>query len=150
MRKGHVMVEGLLSQLDGSGSDAEWSAVMKLREREDFPHLLLEKFRSSRAWKARSSCVYHAVRYARGDADALTIGKEALADKSKVVRYRACMLLAYSQRAEALPVLREALEATEDVEGRADLLAAIDAIESGNHNFFVDREHSGKATLEIR
>lgn len=151
MKKGEdVTTEGLLSQLDGSGSDEEWSAAMRLRERDDFPHLLLERFRSSRAWKARSSCVYHAVRYARRHPDALTIGKEALADKSKVVRYRACMLLAYSQRTDALPVLRQALKATNDAEGRADLLAAIDAIESGNHNFFVDREHTGKSTLEIR
>jgi len=150
MKKSDVMAEELLGRLDGSGSDEEWAAVMKLRERDDFPHLLLERFRASRAWKARSSCVYHAVRYARQDADAVAIGKEAITDKSKVVRYRGCMLLAYSQKKEMLPVLKHALEATIDAEGKADLLAAIDAIEHENHNFFVDRKHSGKATMEIR
>ena len=150
MTKNDVMVEDLLSRLDGSGSDEEWAAVMKLREREDLPRLLLERFRASRAWKARSSCVYHAVRYARQDADAVAIGKEAISDKSKVVRYRGCMLLAYSQRKDVLPTLRHALETTTDAEGNADLLAAIDAIEHENHNFFVDRKHSGKATMEIR
>lgn len=145
-----MTVDELLMQLDGSGSDAEWAAATKLRERDDLPRLLLEKFRTSRAWKVRSSCVYHAIRYAQRNADSVAIGKEAIADKSKVVRYRGCMLLAYSQKKEVLPVLRHALETTADAEGRADLLAAIDAIESGNHNFFVDRERTGKTTMEIR
>jgi hypothetical protein len=147
--KNDARTEALLDHLDGSGSDAEWIAVERLRERDDLPHLLLERFRSSRAWKTRSSCVYHAVRYAPRSDDAIALGKEAIADRSKVVRYRGCMLLAYSQKREALLPLKEVLEKTQDAEGRADLLAAIDAIESGNHNFFVDREHSGKVTLTI-
>jgi hypothetical protein len=150
MKRSDMMADELLSRLDGSGSDDEWAAVMKLRERGDFPHLLLERFRVSRAWKARSSCVYHAIRYARHDADAIAIGKEAITDKSKVVRYRGCMLLAYSQKKELLPILKHALEGTNDPVGKADLLAAVGAIEHENHNFFVDRKHSGKAKMEIR
>ncbi len=57
------------------------------------------------------------------------------------------MLLAYSQR-EVLPDLRAAL-AGAPKETQEDILAAIDAIESHNHNFFVDRDHSGMVTLTI-
>jgi hypothetical protein len=50
------------------------------------------------------------------------------------------MLLAYSLRRDLLSELREQLN---------DLEAAIDAIETGNANYFVDRDHSGKMTLTI-
>ncbi len=64
--------------------------------------------------------------------------RRPIADKSKVVCYRGCMLLAYSQKREVLPSLRHALEAT-DPERKADLSAAIDAIESENYNWLSDR-----------
>lgn len=141
--------ETLVEQLNGSGSDAEWAAVKQLRKLESFPRLLLERFRSSSGWRTRSSCVYHAVRYARASDDAVTLGTEAMRDKAKIVRYRGCMLLAYSQRPEVLPALKQALGVANKEADREDLRAAIDAIESGNHNFFVNRDHSGKMTLTI-
>ena len=143
-------IDDLLAALDGSGSTSEWHAVAELRKRDDFPALLLRKFRSARAWKARSSCVFHAIRYGRESDDAIAIGKGALTDRAKVVRYRGCSLLAFSLRKEVLPVLRDALAGTRDVEGIADLKAAIDAIESGNHNLFLDRDHTGMVVWEVR
>jgi len=140
----------LLECLDGSGSDAEWSAAKELRTLGlELPTLLLKRFRWVRSWKARSSCVYHAMRYAKTSDDAFLLGVEAIKDKSKAVRYRGAMLLAYSQRADALPSLRAALHSLNGRPGADDLMAAIDAIESGNHHFFVDRTHSGKMKLTI-
>lgn len=138
----------LLARLDGTGSDDEWAAVSKLRTiGAELPNWLLKRFRVSRGWKARTSCVFHAIRYARKSEDALALGLEAIVDRSKIVRYRGAMLLAYSQRKDALPYLRAAL--VRDGPGADDLLAAIDAIENENHNYFVDREHSGKMKWEV-
>jgi hypothetical protein len=79
----------------------------------------------------------------------VTLGREAIRDKSKIVRYRGCMLLAYSQRKDVLSDLKGALQALGKGPGTDDPSAAIDAIESGNHHYFVDRTHSGKLKLSI-
>jgi hypothetical protein len=59
------------------------------------------------------------------------------------------MLLACSQRKALLPRLRDLLPGVVE-DTKADLLAAIDAIESQNQDYFVDRDHSGLTTLTIR
>jgi len=139
----------LVAQLDGSGSAREWAAIQELKKLDHFPRLLLERLRVASSWKVRASCVYHATPYARGDHDAFQLGVEAIFDKSRVVRYRACTLLAYAQNRDALGALKLALERFPQPKDADDFLAAIDAIESGNHDFFVDRDHSGQVTLTI-
>ncbi|MBK8257905.1 MAG: hypothetical protein IPK82_35220 [Polyangiaceae bacterium] len=135
--------ELLLAKLDGSGSDVEWGAVERLRAMAgNLPMLLRRKFQTAKGWKIRMSCVYHSIRYARTNDDAFHLGLEAILDRAKYVRYRGAMLLAYAQRADALPALRAATTAQNDSDG--DLSAAIDAIEARNHNYFVDRNHTGK------
>ena len=145
-----IRADELIDRLDGSGSDSEWAAVMELRALgREFPRLLRRKFHSSRSWKVRSSCVYHAMRYAKESEEAVALGLAAIVDKAKAVRYRGAMLLAYAQQKDALPQLRAALEARAREPGAEDLVAAIDAIEKENHNYFVDRTHSGKVMLTI-
>jgi hypothetical protein len=144
-------VNELIQMLDGSGSDAEWGAAFKLRDLlgERLPELLLAHYKGAKKWKVRSSCVYHAVRYAKLSEAAISLALLALHDKSKVVRYRACMLLAWSQKSEVLKELHGELEKVPE-DSKPDLLAAIDAIKSNNANYFVDRDHSGLTTLNIR
>jgi hypothetical protein len=72
------------------------------------------------------------------------VGLAALADRSTVVRYRACGLCAYPLRQDALPGLR-LLVSHKDKRTSEDAAAAIDAIEQQNHHLFVDREHSGRS-----
>jgi hypothetical protein len=140
----------LLQYLDGRGSDAEWSAAEALHQRfgARLPEVLLATYRSSRLAGPRSSCVYHATRYARVRDDAVQLGLEALQDRSKLVRHRACGLLAYSQRPNLAARLKTQIDAVSET-SRADLLAAIDALERGSHHFFVDRDHSGKITWNV-
>lgn len=140
----------LLDSLDGRGSDDEFRAIRSLHQLVGarLPELLLARYRSSRLAGPRSSCVYHATIFARSSDDAVQLGLEALRDRSKVVRYRACGLLAYSQRRSLLDALRAHVSGIPDA-SRADLLATIDALEQGNHHLFVDREHSGKVTWNI-
>ncbi len=144
-------IEYLLNQLDGTGSDREFDAVSKLKKNlaNELPGYLLSKYRSSKSWQHRCSCVYHSISFSRESCTALELGLEALSDRSKYVRYRACMLLAWSLNKKALPHLREAAAACNDNQTQEDLKAAIDAITSQNSNFFIDRDHSGHMTLEI-
>ena len=80
-----------------------------------------------------------------------TSGKGAapIHDKSKVVRYRASELLAYLLRRDVLPDLVQAVQMLGGMTGVEDLKAAIDAIETQNHNHFVDRDHSGHLTWTV-
>lgn len=142
--------EGLLDRLDGSGSDDEWNAALELRSllEDRLPDQLLTRYKQAKKWPVRSSCVYHSVRYAKTSDAAVELALLALKDRSQVVRYRACMLLAYSQRKELLPRLRGLLAELHE-ETKVDVLAAVDAIESENQDYFVDRDHSGMMTLNI-
>lgn len=140
-------IETQLRKLDGRGSDEEYMAVKILSALGDeFPALLLKKYRDSSKWGERVSCVYHAIKYAKSNDAAYQLGVEAIKDKSKKVRYRACMLLAVAQRQEAISSL-ESL--SKDSDSKEDARAAIDSIKHKNHNFFADRKHSGKVTLYV-
>ncbi|OAI18171.1 MULTISPECIES: hypothetical protein [Methylomonas] len=143
-------INDLLDKLDGLGSDQEFYAARELGKLGDkLPTLLLKKYQTSRKWQARCSCVFHSIRFARVVDEAVQLGVQALSDKSKVVRYRACMLLACSLNANALSALKELEANATDTETRANAHAAIDAIEHQNSNYFVDRTHSGKVKLEF-
>lgn len=140
-------IEEYLKQLDGRGSDNEFSAVKELScLGMEFPKLLLEKYRRSNKWGERASCLYHASKYAVSSPHAFELGIEALGDKSKVVRYRACLLLAIAQKTEALKALEDLVA---NPESSDDAKAAIDAIEQRNHHYFADRDHSGMVTLNV-
>jgi hypothetical protein len=143
-------IEELLERLDGVGSASERKAVSELRALgAKLPERLRKKYHQSRTWKVRCACVFYSLKYARDSEEAIALGLEALHDKAKVVRYRACMLLAYSQRANVLPELRGVLESLKGQPGAEDIAAAIDAIEHQNHHYFVDRDHSGRMTLTV-
>lgn len=91
---------------------------------------------------------FFAIHDARENEDAVQLGIAALNDRSRVVRHRACSLLAYSLRDDALPYLRQLLM-HHDPSTKEDARAAIDAIEHRNHNWFVDREHTGRLTWTV-
>ena len=127
-------------------ADAAWAELRPLRE-EIVPYLLAE-YRRAKRGELRVALVYHAIRFARVSEDAVALGVAALKDRATVVRYRACGLLAYSLRRDALPELR-ALLVQDDARTVADVKAAIDAIEHQNHHLFVDRDHSGRVKWEV-
>ncbi|WP_147455596.1 hypothetical protein [Solilutibacter pythonis] len=143
-------INWLLDRLDGSGFDDEYDAIKKLRALgEGLPALLLEKYRNSKKKGQRASCVYNSIRYARYSQVAVDLGIEALIDKSYPVRYRACMLLAYSLNLNSLSALRIVFDKTSHQQTKGDLLAAIDAIKNNNSNYFLDRDHSGNVILRV-
>jgi hypothetical protein len=108
----------------------------------------LEAFPKARRWQQRASFLYAANRHCRTSRDAVTLAIKALNDRSREVRYRACLLLACSLDETALDSLAS-LQDHSDLRTREDVAAAIDAITSQNHNYFVDRTHSGKITYNF-
>jgi hypothetical protein len=109
---------------------------------------LREAYRTFRKSRGRVSLVFHAIGYARTSEEAFRLGVEALSDKATLVRYRACGLLAYSQRSDAVPHLK-ALLTHSDTRTVEDARAAIDAISNRNHHYFVDRGHSGRSFWQV-
>ncbi len=140
-------IEALLEKLNGSGSDEEWRAISKLRGLDNLPDVLLEKFQRSKRYGARASCVYNCIRYATTSDSAFQLGLAATNDRSRVVRYRAAMLLAVAQNEAAIPYL-ESMK-LKHKESFADADSAILAILHGNPNLFVDRNNSGMVKLNI-
>jgi hypothetical protein len=109
---------------------------------------LREAYGTFRHGEGRTALVYHATRYARIGDDAYQLGLAALNDRSRQVRYRACGLLAYALRKEALPALQN-LETDPDPLVRDAAHAATRAIQAGNHHLFVDRSASGQSFWSV-
>ena len=121
--------------------DEAWSILRPLGM-EVIPYLL-EAYPTFGKWQGRVSLVFHSVRYARVSEEAYDLGLLAIRDRATLVRYRACGLLAYSLRRDAIPHL-ESLLGHSDQRTSEDASAAIDAIRHQNHHFFRDREHTGQ------
>jgi hypothetical protein len=105
---------------------------------------LLEAYPGFRKWSGRVSLVYHSIRYARKSEEAFQLGLEAINDRATLVRHRACSLLAYSLRREAIAYLTPLMSHSDDKTAE-DAAAAIDAIENQNHHYFIDREHTSQS-----
>lgn len=139
----------LVGRLETTSVVAEeeaWSLLRPLGiEVVPFLRAAYPTFRKS---QGRVSLVFHSIRYARSSEDAFQLGIAATKDRATLVRYRACGLLAYSLRKDALPVLRELLNHS-DKRTSEDARAAIDAISHQSHHYFVDRDHSGRTTWVV-
>lgn len=138
-------VRAIVQDLDTTSVSAEEEAWLKLKPLGSavVPYLA-EFYTRCGKWQGRASLLFHSIRFARDSEAAFQLGVEALQDKSAVVRYRACSLLAYSLRVDALqhldPLLRHS-----DAKTSADAKAAIQAIRTRNHHLFVDRNRTGQS-----
>jgi hypothetical protein len=121
--------------------DAAWVVADSMGD--DLLPLLAEAFPRIRKSEGRASVMRHVGRFSRESEVAFRMGKVAVEDRAYVVRHYGCALLAYSSRADALPIL-SSLSKHADRRTIEDAKAAIDAIKRKNHNFFKDRDHSGK------
>jgi hypothetical protein len=142
-------IRALVRRLDTTSARDEEEAWAELRGLGvTVVPCLVEAYRTFKKAKGRVSLVFHATRHARTSEEAFRLGVEALSDKATLVRYRACGLVAYSQRPEALSHLKVLL-AHPDARTVEDAKAAIDAISSRNHHYFVDRGHSGRSFWQV-
>jgi len=136
-------IKELVRQLDTRQSAQEESAWERLRPLGASVVPYLAALYPEMKLEGRRSAVFHAIRHARTTEAAFQLGLAALNDRASIVRYRACCILAYSLRADAIPHL-EKLRSHKDQKTVEDAMAAIDAIKCQNHHYFVDRGHSGR------
>jgi len=135
----------VVRDLDTASVSGEEEAWLKLKPLGVAVVPYLTDFYSScKKWQGRASLVFHCIRFARDSDEAFLLGVQALQDKSTVVRYRACSLLAYSLRKDALQHLAPLLRHS-DPKTQADAKAAIEAVSSKSHHLFVDRTRSGRS-----
>jgi hypothetical protein len=142
-------IRELVAALDTRRVQEEASAWTQLRPLgERVLPFLFEYFPRARTWQGRASLVHHSLRHARRSDLAFQLGLAGVRDRSHVVRHKACALLAYSLRKDAIPSLRLLLSHS-DSRTVADARAAIDAIERQNHHFFQDRGHTGRVIWQV-
>jgi hypothetical protein len=144
-----AQIKALVRQLDTKDRAAEETAWAQLRPLgiAVVPYLA-EFYPDAKKLAGRRAIVFHAIKHARTSEAAFQLGIAALGDRALAVRYRACSVLAYSLRRDALPHLK-ALLSHHDPKTAADARAAIDAIERKNHHYFVDRGHTGQMFWEV-
>ncbi|MGH9213696.1 MAG: hypothetical protein ACRD2C_23925 [Acidimicrobiales bacterium] len=126
---------------DPADLEAAWGQLAPLGI-EAVTHLV-EAYRSARTWQGRSAAVLYATRFARESEEAFQLGVEALGDRARHVRTRACGLLAYSLREEAEGRLL-LLCSHVDVATREDARAAVAALREHDHHRFKDRDGTGR------
>jgi hypothetical protein len=144
-----AQIRALVRQLDtkdGAAEDSAWTQLRPLGAAV-IPYFL-EFYPHAKLLEGRRTMVFHATRHARTSEAAFQLGLAALKDRSSIVRYRACGVLAYSLRRESLPHL-QALATHKDQKTVEDARAAIDAINRQNHHYFVDRNHTGRTFWEV-
>ena len=124
--------------------NAAWALAQSMG---DLLPLLAEVFPKVRKSEGRASILRYVGRFSRESEIAFKMGITATEDPAYAVRYCACALLAYSLRADALPVL-SVLVKHADRRTSEDARAAIDAIRNKNQHFFLDRNHTGKIRME--
>jgi hypothetical protein len=121
--------------------DAAWVVADSMGD--DLLTLFAGAFPRIRKSEGRASIMRYVGRFSRESEIAFRLGTVAVQDRAYAVRHYGCALLAYSLRADALPILLSVLKHA-DRRTVEDARAAIDAIKSKNHNYFKDRDHSGK------
>lgn len=141
----------IASLVEKLGGPEEHSAVKRIRELSGgFSNVALRVYREASRYQVRAACVFYSMsEAAANNEDAFTLGIEAIKDRSKIVRSRACQLLSFALKQEAIPYLRSALADPQLKASTEDFDAAIDAIVHQNHHYFVDREHSGMVKMSI-
>lgn len=132
----------LYSQARPSDIGQAENALFQAHGLEPLVPLLVEVYPHLRRSAGRAALLSWLVPYARIRQDVVSLAILALADRAGLVRERACSILAYSLRDDALPPL-EALLAHADHKTRACAAAAMDAIASRHHHDYVDTEHTG-------
>jgi hypothetical protein len=121
--------------------DAAWKIAESMGD--DLVEFLGAAFPHISRSAGRASVMRYVGKFSRDSEVAFRMGIIATQDRAYDVRYYGCALLAYSLRTDAVPILSPLLKHS-DHRTVEDARAAIDAIKRKNHNFFKDRDHSGR------
>jgi len=133
---------------NGTGQHAEAAWVSLRLIGEAAVEYLVRAYAESNRGEGRAALVFHCMRWADRSNAAFNLAIRALSDRSRSVRYRACMLLALAQRLDALTALEPALSHPDQMTV-ADAQAAVNAIKAGSPVLFIDRNGSGRVQWEV-
>jgi len=109
---------------------------------------LVAAFKFTKLAYGRAAILSSLLPFARLSPQVTALACTALQDRSYLVREHGCSVLAYSQLQSVLPALRIAIHHP-DPRTQADASAAISAIESCNHNRYVDRQATGSTLWQV-
>jgi len=138
-----TQVDELLGRLDSTSWAEVEDAWEQLKEAGvDRVALARRGYPTLRKWQGRATLIRGLTPLARDRPDAVALAVDALEDRSYMVRWRACEVLAYSLDRAALPYLA-ALLGHSDHRTVEDVRRAIRAIESQNHHTFKDLDDTG-------
>jgi hypothetical protein len=124
-----------LARFDSPDQQVRDEAWSKLPDGRALMPLLLDAYPRTRRMEARISMMYEATFFARVSEAAFQLGILGCRDRSKHVRDRACGVLAYSLRRDALPALRPLLR-DPDPFTRSAAENAIRAIKRQSHSLY--------------
>jgi hypothetical protein len=128
-------IQELLKRFDTDDRELQERIWAELPEGADaMPHLLAA-YPHTRRMEARISMMYQATFHARVSEAAFQLGTLGCSDRSLFVRDRACGVLAYSLRRDALPFIRPLLRDGDPLV-RDGAEGAVRAIKAQNHNLY--------------
>jgi len=128
-------IRSQLERFDTPDREVREDVWTELPDGPELMPLLLEAYPHTRRMEARISMQYEATFFARVSEAAFQLGILGCGDRSKFVRDRACGVLAYSLRRDALPALRPLLR-DPDAFTRETAENAIRAIKLLNHSLY--------------
>jgi hypothetical protein len=131
------------------GSDvAAFELRWRTHQARDLVPVLVAAFSLTKRAYGRAAILSRLLPFARLSPPITVLASQALLDRSYIVREHGCMVLAYSQAHTALSSLHEATTHA-DPRTQSDARAAISAIESRNHNRYVDRQETGNTFWQV-
>jgi hypothetical protein len=143
-------LEEVVALLDNSNESIVGGNSIQLQAEFGLENLIpqyIEAFYRIRNWPGRMHIVHYLVRYAKKHPEIIELGLYGLKDKSRIVRYYCCAILAFAGQKQHIPFLDE-LTDHKNINTRRDARAALDAITNSNHHLFADRDHSGRVFWE--
>lgn len=144
-------VDELLEVLDFRDDSNVCGNMIELRDKyglDNLVDLYTQAFYKIRNFPARREIAYWAGRYVKNNEKVYDMAIFGLNDKSYMVRYHCCGIIAFSQRSDALPHLNK-IKDHKNSQTREDIAATIDSIQNKNHNYFLDRNHTGKLHFDL-
>jgi hypothetical protein len=103
-------ISKLVAAMDTPSAQEEEQAWIKLKPlgAAVLPYFV-HQYPKMRKWQGRVSILFHSIKYARQHDEVVQLAITALSDKANMVRYRACMVLAYSLRKDTISALEAQL-----------------------------------------
>ena len=144
-------LDELLKVLDLKEDSDVCSNMIELRNKyglDNLVDLYAQAFYVIKNFPARREIAYWVGRYVKHNENVFNMALLGLNDKSYIVRYHCCGIIAFSQRTDSLDHLNKVKD-HKNVKTREDIVAAIDSIQNRNHNYFVDREHTGTFKFDL-